>query len=64
MAFYDSHGGNKATEFVVEYLHDNILEMMVNCIGNASTGQVVKAGYYKSSSNKYIYNLTFPCTGT
>ncbi|XP_055959803.1 uncharacterized protein LOC126657296 [Mercurialis annua] len=45
---YDGHGGKKAVEFVAENLHGNILEMMVNCNGNESKEEAVKAGYLKT----------------
>ncbi|KAF2307056.1 hypothetical protein GH714_024587 [Hevea brasiliensis] len=45
---YDGHGGKKAAEFVAENLHINILEMMVNCPGNMSKKEAVKAGYLKT----------------
>ncbi|KAF2289256.1 hypothetical protein GH714_032470 [Hevea brasiliensis] len=45
---YDGHGGKKAAEFVAENLHTNILEMMVNGIGNVSKEEAVKAGYLKT----------------
>ncbi|KAJ4826955.1 hypothetical protein Tsubulata_040754 [Turnera subulata] len=48
---YDGHGGKKAAEFVAENLHTNILEMMVNCTGNVSKEEAVKAAYLKTDKD-------------
>ncbi|KAF5726717.1 putative Phosphatase 2C family protein [Tripterygium wilfordii] len=45
---YDGHGGKKASEFVAENLHSNILEMIDNCTGDAAKVEAVKAGYLKT----------------
>ncbi|XP_015581392.1 probable protein phosphatase 2C 14 [Ricinus communis] len=51
LGVYDGHGGKKAAEFVAENLHNNILEMMVNCTENESKVEAVKAGYLKTDQD-------------
>ncbi|XP_026404313.1 probable protein phosphatase 2C 14 isoform X1 [Papaver somniferum] len=45
---YDGHGGRKASDFVAENLHKNIMEMMENSEGDSGKKEAIKAGYLKT----------------
>ncbi|OVA20582.1 Protein phosphatase 2C (PP2C)-like domain [Macleaya cordata] len=45
---YDGHGGRKASEFVSENLHKNILAMLENSEGDLGKEEAIKAGYLKT----------------
>ncbi|KAH7515656.1 hypothetical protein FEM48_Zijuj10G0049700 [Ziziphus jujuba var. spinosa] len=45
---YDGHGGKKAAEFVAKNLHNNILEMMENCMEKE---EAVRAGYLRTDQD-------------